>query len=320
MKVKIKFLNNFKNLKKSFLLTILIFGVSRGADVFAAPTSLSSPKLPATRKAVALSKSVAEMWLLAGGEVSATTDDGLELEGAKNAVSVGGLTTASLEAILSVNPELVIMTLDIPLHKKIHASLRDFGIKTYISDVKSFSDYEKVMTDFTELTGRKDLYDKNVVQVKKAIEKVLKKNAQKGAALTRSPAAGRSGAAASETSATYLFLRVSSAKNKVLKDHFGNEIFQDLGLKSIVSDDSPLDEIGVEAIVNADPDYIFVVAQGDQKRADEAFYKAYKSNPAWAGLTAVKNDRVFMLPKELFNYKPNARWAEAYEIVGNLIK
>lgn len=308
MKAKIKFLNNLKNLKKSFLLTILIFGVSRGAGVFAAPTSLSSPKLPATRKAVALSKSVAEMWLLAGGEVSATTDDGLELEGAKNAISVGGLTTASLEAILSVNPELVIMTLDIPLHKKINASLHDLGIKTYIVDVKSFSDYEKVMTDFTELTGRKDLYDKNVVQVKKAIEKVLKKaGTPKVSATSADPA-------------TYLFLRVSSAKNKVLKDHFGNEIFQDFGLKSIVSDDSPLDEIGVEAIVNADPDYIFVVAQGDQKRADEAFYKAYKSNPAWAGLTAVKNDRVFMLPKELFNYKPNDRWAEAYEVVGNLIK
>ena len=253
---------------------------------------------------MALSKSVAEMWLLAGGEIAATTDDGLELEGAKNAVSVGGLTTASLEAILSVSPELVIMTLDIPLHKKINASLRDFGIKTYIADVKSFADYEKVMSDFTALTGRKDLYEKNVLQVKRAIEKVVKK----------------AGAPVGAAPATYLFLRVSSTKNKVLKDHFANEIFRDFGLKSIVSDDSPLDEIGIEAIVNADPDYIFVVAQGDQKRADEAFYKAYKSNPAWAGLTAVKNDRVFMLPKELFNYKPNASWAQAYEVVGNLIK
>ena len=164
---------------------------------------------------------------------------------------------------------------------------------------------------FTALTGRKDLYDKNVVQVKREIEKVLKK--------TGTPKVSTTSADPTAT-ATYLFLRVSSAKNKVLKDHFGNEIFQAFSLKSIVSDDSPLDEIGIEAIVNADPDYIFVVAQGDQKRADEAFYKAYKSNPAWAGLTAVKNDRVFMLPKELFNYKPNARWAEAYEIVGNLIK
>ena len=304
MTAKIQFLTN---LKKSILFKILIFVVTSGLQLSAA-----SSKLPVYKKAVALSKSVAEMWLLAGGEVSATTDDGLELEGAKNAVSVGGLTTASLEAIISVNPELVIMTLDIPLHKKIHASLRDFGIKTYIADVKSFADYEKVMSDFTALTGRKDLYDKNVVQIKKAIEKIVKKAVV--------PSADRSVAATPAPSATYLFLRVSSAKNKVLKDHFGNEIFQNLGLKSIVSDDSPLDEIGIEAIVNADPDYIFVVAQGDQKKADEAFYKAYKRNPAWAGLSAVKNDRVFMLPKELFNYKPNARWAEAYEVVGKLIK
>lgn len=312
MTAKINFLTN---LKKSILFTTFIFVVTSGLQFSAAPS-----KLPACKKTVALSKSVAEMWLLAGGEVSATTDDGLELEGAKNAVSVGGLTTASLEAIISVNPELVIMTLDIPLHKKIHASLRDFGIKTYIADVKSFADYEKVMTDFTALTGRKDLYDKNVVQIKKAIEKVVKKNAQKVATSQISPAADLSVATPPAPSATYLFLRVSSAKNKVLKDHFGNEIFQNFGLKSIVSDDSPLDEIGIEAIVNADPDYIFVVAQGDQKKADEAFYKAYKNNPAWAGLSAVKNDRVFMLPKELFNYKPNARWAEAYEVVGKLIK
>lgn len=305
MKAKIKFLTN---LKKSILSAVLIFGVMGGTGLFAAS---SKSKSPAGKKAVALSKSVAEMWLLAGGEISATTDDGLELEGAKNAVSVGGLTTASLEAILSVNPELVLMTLDIPLHKKIHASLQDFGIKTYIADVKSFSDYEKVMADFTAFTGRKDLYDKNVVQVKREIEKVLKKTGTPKVSTTSTDPTAP---------ATYLFLRVSSAKNKVLKDHFGNEIFQFFGLKSIVSDDSPLDEIGVEAIVNADPDYIFVVAQGDQKRADEAFYKAYKSNPAWAGLTAVKNDRVFMLPKELFNYKPNARWAEAYEVVGNMIK
>ena len=312
MTAKINFLTN---LKKSILFTTFIFVVTSGLQLSAA-----SSNLPACKKAVALSKSVAEMWLLAGGEVSATTDDGLELEGAKNAVSVGGLTTASLEAIISVNPELVIMTLDIPLHKKIHASLRDFGIKTYIADVKSFADYEKVMSDFTALTGRKDLYDKNVVQIKKAIDEVVKKNAQKVATSQTSPAACQSGTAPSAPSATYLFLRVSSAKNKVLKDHFGNEIFQNFGLKSIVSDDSPLDEIGIEAIVNADPDYIFVVAQGDQKKADEAFYKAYKNNPAWAGLSAVKNDRVFMLPKELFNYKPNARWAEAYEVVGKLIK
>ena len=30
-------------------------------------------------------------------------------------------------------------------------------------------------------------------------------------------------------------------------------------------------------------------------------------------LSAVQEGRVYVLPRELFHYKPNARWAEAYE-------
>ena len=35
--------------------------------------------------------------------------------------------------------------------------------KTYIADVKNFDDYDKVISDFTDYTGRKDLYKKNVL-------------------------------------------------------------------------------------------------------------------------------------------------------------
>lgn len=261
-----------------------------------------SPLFAKTPKnVVALSKSVAELWTLSGGTIAGTTDDALELPGAENAVSVGTLTTASLEAILSVNPELVILTLDIPLHKTLNGNLKNLGIKTYIADVKSFGDYEKVMSDFTKLTGRKDLYQKNVVDVKAQIEKI--KAQQKG-----------------KNNGTYYFVRVSAAKNKVLKNHFGNEIFSDLGLKSIVEDDSLLDELSVEELLAKNPDYIFVVMQGNEKKAAASFKSAYESNSVWKELKAVKNGKVIILPKELFNYKPNARWAEAYEIINEELK
>ena len=159
------------------------------------------------------------------------------------------------------------------------------------------------MKDFTALTGRQDLYMKNVDEVSRRIDSVISDSALK------KKTGGK----------TYLFLRVSPAKNKVLKEHFGNEIFRSLGLSPVVSDDSSLDEISVEAVLAANPDYIFVVAQGSQKNADEAFFWAYESNPAWGSLEAVKNGNVRMLPKELFNYKPNARWAESYEFVRSLL-
>ena len=259
----------------------------------------SSPAMP--ERVVALSKSVADMWLLAGGRLSGTTSDALELDGIDGAVSVGTLTTASLEAIVSLKPDLVLLTLDIPLHKKFVGTFRDLGISTYIVNVKYFSDYEKVMRDFTGLTGRKDLFEKNVASVKRDID-----------AICASSQVQRN---RKEKAATYLFLRASATKNKVLKDHFGNEIFVNLGLQSIISDESALDEVSVEAIVRADPAYIFVTSQGNQQKADEAFYRAYASNPAWKNLRAVKDGHVIMLPKDLFNYKPNAQWAKAYEYV-----
>ena len=253
------------------------------------------------KNVVAVSKSVAELWTLSGGTLAGTTDDALGLDGAEGAVSIGTTHTASLEAILSVNPELVILTLDIPLHKTLNQNLKNLGIKTYIADVKSFSDYEKIITDFTKLTGRKDLYKTNVAEVKNKISKVIASSKNAG-------------------QKTYYFIRTSATKNKALKDHFGNEIFSDLGLKSIIEDDSLLEELSVEELLSKNPDYIFIVFQGDEKKGRDSFNSAYEKNPVWSELKAVKNKNVIFLPKDLFNYKPNARWAEAYEIVAESIK
>ena len=287
------------NNKKTFSKKLFFFSLIL---ILAAALFGKTKKSKTPQNVVALSKSLTEMWLLAGGQIAGSTDDGLELEGAKKAASVGTLSTTSLEAIVSLNPELVIMTYDMPAHKKLGANLKSMGINVEVVDINNFADYDIYMKRFTDLTGRADLYKKNVTDVADGIKKVLN---------------GKTGGKGNGK--TYLFLRVSSAKNKVMKGYFGNEIIENFGFKSIVEDSSSLDDISIEAIIAADPDYIFVVAQGDQKRADEAFYKAYQSNPAWSGLTAAKAGRIFMLPKELFNTKPNAEWAQAYQYLGDLI-
>ncbi|MGN0473693.1 MAG: hypothetical protein ACI4IJ_01255, partial [Acutalibacteraceae bacterium] len=39
----------------------------------------------------------------------------------------------------------------------------------------------------------------------------------------------------------------------------------------------------------------------------------------WKDLQAVKNSKYIFLPKELFHYKPNARWAESYIYAANIL-
>ena len=43
------------------------------------------------------------------------------------------------------------------------------------------------------------------------------------------------------------------------------------------------------------------------------------SNPAWGGLTAVREGRFHTLEHELYNLKPNARWGEAYEKLADIL-
>ena len=42
-------------------------------------------------------------------------------------------------------------------------------------------------------------------------------------------------------------------------------------------------------------------------------------NPAWSGLTAVQEGRVYYLDQKLYNLKPNDRWGEAYEKLADIL-
>ena len=43
------------------------------------------------------------------------------------------------------------------------------------------------------------------------------------------------------------------------------------------------------------------------------------ADPVWSTLSAVRGGRVYQLPKDLFQYKPNARWDEAYAYLSSLL-
>ena len=254
-------------------------------------TKKSTRQNTSPHNVVACSRSLGEMWMLSGGELAGITDDGKDL-GQKIKV-VGTLMRPSVEEIIALKPSLVLLTGDIPTQQKVKKSLLDAHVKVKSVNVDNFQDYDKYMKVFTKMNKRSDLYEKNVVDVSKRIEAIKKKvNFKKQ---------------------TYLMLRVSSMKNKVLKnDYFACEIANDMNMVNIAQDDSALDDINVEEIMKKDPDYIFVVYQGEEKQAQEAYNKI-AAMPGWDQLSALKNKHVKVLPKNYFQFKPNAKWDKAYQ-------
>ena len=254
---------------------------------------------------VAVSKSIGDLWFLSGGELAGMTEDGMDLEGiSENTEVIGTVTNPSLEAIAALSPDLVLLSGELPTHKKLAEELDSRGIRSKMISVNSFSDYDEVMKELTGMTGREDCYKKNVTDVGERIDQILEsasdKDLKKG---------------------TYLALRVSATKNKALKnDYFACEIFNAFGLENIAQDNSAFDELNLEAILDADPDLIFVVEQGKSSEAQESFAEAFSGKPVWQELAAVRNGCVYMLPKDYFQYKPNAKWDEAYQYVMELLE
>jgi iron complex transport system permease protein len=93
------------------------------------------------------------------------------------------------------------------------------------------------------------------------------------------------------------------------------QILKEMGLRN-VADDAPslLESLSVEHILQADPDYIFVLTMGSEEGALAYLQDYVENDPAFAGLSAVQNGRYTVLPKGLFHYKPNERWERAMPI------
>ena len=58
---------------------------------------------------------------------------------------------------------------------------------------------------------------------------------------------------------------------------------------------------------------------GSEKKALSYLDSLIAENPAWQELSAVKEGRYVVLPKELFHYKPNARWGESYGYLAEIL-
>lgn len=292
------------------LLSVMscIFAVLLSIQLAGCSSPAQKEAVSAPEKTVAVSKSIADLWLLSGGSLVGTTEDAMELDGISDGTAViGTLSHPEIEAVLALDPDLVLLTEDIPAQKELSTQLNDAGITVMSIDINSFEDYMSCMNELTDLTGRKDLYEKNAVQVSERIDEIKAK-----ASASADSGSGRK---------LFLAMRVSATKNKALKDdYFACEIFRDLGLVNIAEGSSSLDELNLEAIVSADPDYIFIIPQGRESEAMETYRTQFEANPVWSELRAVREKRLYVLPKDYFQYKPNAQWDLAYEYVFDLLQ
>lgn len=254
------------------------------------------------KRVAALLGSFAQIWMLAGGEVCATADDAwddLSLPLSEETVNLGNTKELSLELLLASQPDFILASANTRQQMEWRETLLATNIPVAYFNVSDFDDYLRVLEIFTRITGRQDLYQQHGLAVQEQIRAVVEKSKARG------------------STPTVLCMRASgsliSVKNS--RDNVLGEMLHSLGCVNIAdSDSSLLENISIEAILQQDPDCIFIAQRGDDREGMIAnVERMMQENPAWLQLSAVKNGRVYYMDKNLYNLKPNHRWGEAYE-------
>lgn len=259
-----------------------------------------------------LFSSYAEIWQIAGGKVKITVGDsikrGFSTDGEVTLVDDSNGANIDIEQLIACKPDFVIGSADIAAQTEACNFCANAGIPSALFKVENIDDYLSMFKICTDITGNSDAYQKNGVDVAEAIDHI--KQTVTDYTKGKEPI-------------KILFVRAGSSarstKAKTAQDNFAAEIIQDLGTYNIAENAKVLlDGLSLEEIVAENPEYIFISIQGSENAAKKHIQALFDSD-GWKDLSAVKNSNYIFLPKDLFHYKPNARWAEAYKYAADIL-
>ena len=259
-------------------------------------------------KVAVLLSSLADLWITAGGSVDITVGESVErgfVPETALLVDAGAGKTIDLEGLIAAEPDFVLYSAGLAGQLECADMLRTAGIPAAGFEVETFDDYLRVLRICTDILETPDRYEQYGTALKAEIDGMIRI------------------AQARENQPEILFVRAGSSarftKAKTAESHFVCGMLKNLGTVNI-AEKAPvlLDGLSTEEILLSDPDFILFTTMGDET-VGQAYMESLLQDPVWKTLTAVKEGQVHQLPKELFQYKPNARWGEAYTYLIELL-
>lgn len=297
-----------------FLCALLLAGCAARPDaqdaafVFTDDTGAEVSLAARPQKVAVLLSSLADLWITAGGTVDITVGETVERGFVSESVLLvddGAGKTVNTELLIAAEPDFVLYSSDLAGQLECAEVLKAAGIPAAGFGVETFADYLALLQVFTEILDTPERYRTYGTELDQKIADMT----AAARAQTRQP--------------SILFVRAGSSakvtKAKTAENHFVCGMLQELGTHNI-ADEAPvlLDGLSTEQILLADPDFILFTTMGDEA-AGGAYMQSLVDDPVWQTLTAVQQGRVYQLSKDLFQYKPNARWAEAYAYLIELL-
>lgn len=263
------------------------------------------------QRVVCLYNSILDLWYLSGGEaVARVAGDGELPPAAASLPEVGSMSSVGLEQVVAFEPDLVLLTATLEGQREIAGGLKENNIPYLLCDLREdpFGSFGRYSYLFSRVNGLDGHYQENIAPV---IQRCLE--------LTE-----KTKALVSQPTVAVLFSAPKYVRAETELSQTGQMVHM-LGAENILApDEAPSDgsvrvDLSFEVLLARDPDYILVANMGDEEKCRETFEQTLSANPAWAELSAVRENRMFYLPKEYFLNKPNQRYYEAFSYLAGLL-
>ncbi|WP_342427140.1 ABC transporter substrate-binding protein [Paenibacillus sp. FSL L8-0158] len=242
------------------------------------------------------------IYALGGSAVGRPNSNGPSVvPAAKNVQQIGSTHEVDLEKITMLKPDVVLG--NYPMNEKDIPAIEGVGSQLLLTGANSVHDIQSQITLFGQLLQKQAQAVKLNQQIDQQVTKL-----QKETASTSKPKV----LLVYGAPATYMAALPNSLSGNILEAAGGSNIAADFpGLQNFPQ----YAQLNTERIIQADPDYIFIMTHGNTEDVKAAFIKEMQENAAWNGIRAVKNNQVEVLPSDLFGTNPGTRVTKALDLM-----
>jgi iron complex transport system substrate-binding protein len=205
-------------------------------------------------------------------------------EPAKKIYKIGDFSNPSVERIVGLKPDLVIVNL--PEQMRIKKQLAKLGITVFVSSPNALNDIYKEIAEIAGLIGKERAADSLILYMKKNITPFKQPNKKR------------------------VYVELSPRPIITIGAHsFLNELLEMAGGKNIFSDlekDYPV--ISQEEIIKRDPEIIILLHP-----------ESIKNRLAWKKIAAIKNNKIYRDINQDHLLRPGPRLVEGFKALKRII-
>ncbi|MGA5661558.1 ABC transporter substrate-binding protein [Bacillus bombysepticus] len=232
-----------------------------------------------------------------GGKIVGRPDTKLTLpDELKKAQVIGNAHQPNFEQIVSLKPDVLVANNGF---QKNVPTVEGQGTQVIISSANSVQDIQKNIELYGTVMKKEDKAKEIIQKMNDQMKKYEKKSGVKALLVYGAPG-------------TYLAALPTSLSGDILEKTGGKNIASDF---PETKEYPQYAQLSVERIIEANPDVIYLITHGDPKSVKKAFEGEMMKNEAWKNLEAVKQNRVVILPPDLFGSNPGTKVTEAMDFM-----